>query len=312
MIPIVLFCFNRPTKVDLLLNSLSANQETAESHLYVYIDGPRDLADKDSIKEVIKIIESYHSCFGSISINKHEKNLGCAKNIVTGVSEVLEKNSSVIVLEDDLEVSKSFLNFMNSALKEYRDNTRVWHIGGYSEVDIKLRDDEVYFSRMMNCWGWGTWADRWQEFSSNKNEIIDFFNKEKIKRFNMNGTYNLHRGLVENFEGISDTWAVFWYVSIFRCDGLCLYPAHSLVRNTGNDGSGNHAGLVRLNTNIYQNRIKSVSTSVEENVDAFIQLQSFFKKRRPLFYNFALKFLMIIPARRRTIIYKLYRRIIGL
>ena len=56
MIPIVLFCFNRPTKVDLLLNSLSANQETAESHLYVYIDGPRDLADKDSIKEVIKII----------------------------------------------------------------------------------------------------------------------------------------------------------------------------------------------------------------------------------------------------------------
>lgn len=309
MAPIVLFCFNRPKKVDRLLASLSENAEALTSDLLIFIDGHRNEIDKNNIKEVIETVDSYSSCFKSISITNRELNLGCAKNIVSGVTEVLSKYSAAIILEDDLEVSRSFLSYMNRALDEYCDNPRVWHIGGFSEVDIELGGEEVYFSRMMNCWAWATWSDRWQNFSQNKNEILEYFDSEKIKNFNMNGTYNLYRGLVENFEGISETWAVFWYASIFRHNGLCLYPAQSLVRNTGNDGSGNHVGLVRLNTNINQDPIQEISTPTKENADAFNQLQSFYKGRRPFMYQLALHILMMIPAKYRLLIYKLYRRI---
>jgi hypothetical protein len=312
VVPIVLFCFNRPEKVDQLLISLSENTEALASDLLIFIDGHRNETDENNIRKVISTVESYSSCFKSISITQREVNLGCAKNIVSGVSEVLSKYSSAIILEDDLEVSKSFLNYMNRAICEYRDDSRVWHIGGYSEVDIELDIEEVYFSRMMNCWAWATWSDRWQNFSKNEEEILEYFGSEEIKKFNMNGTYNLYRGLVENFEGISETWAVFWYASIFRHNGLCLYPAKSLVRNTGNDGSGNHVGLVRLNTNIYQGQIREILTPAKENAEALNQLQSFYKGRRPLLYQFALHLLMITPARFRLLIYKLYRWISGL
>ena len=42
----------------------------------------------------------------------------------------LEKHDSFIVLEDDLEVSSQFLNFMNKTLKRYEDEKNIWTVNG--------------------------------------------------------------------------------------------------------------------------------------------------------------------------------------
>jgi hypothetical protein len=88
-------------------------------------------------------------------------NFGLARNITDGVTTVLARHESVIVVEDDIVVSPFFLRFMNEALQTYRDVPRVGSISGYC---LPLTDPvpETYFIRGADCWGWATWRDRWR------------------------------------------------------------------------------------------------------------------------------------------------------
>jgi hypothetical protein len=90
----------------------------------------------------------------------------------------------------------------------------------------------------MNCWGWATWADRWQYFERDKEKLVKTWDKEKVKRFNLDGSCNFWGQVVDNYSGKLNTWGIFWYASIFEHDGLCLNPVRSFVQNIGHDGSG--------------------------------------------------------------------------
>ena len=45
-----------------------------------------------------------------------EENYGLARNVIEGVTEIIERYGTVIVLEDDLVTNRYFLRFMNDAL----------------------------------------------------------------------------------------------------------------------------------------------------------------------------------------------------
>ena len=93
----------------------------------------------------------------------------------------------------------------------------------------------------MNCsGGWATWADRWKYFERNPEKLIEEFSKEDIYHFNLEGAYDFWNQVQQNIDGKLFTWAIFWYATIFKNDGLCLNPVHSLVQNIGHDGSGCH------------------------------------------------------------------------
>jgi len=77
---------------------------------------------------------------------------------------LLNEYGKIIVLEDDLLTSPYFLKFMNEALEYYKNEKKVWHISGWNYPINNEGLDDVFFWRTMNCWGWATWADRWQYF----------------------------------------------------------------------------------------------------------------------------------------------------
>ena len=70
--------------------------------------------------------------FKSVTIFKSKVNKGLAESIIDGVSKIIKTHGKVIVLEDDLVVSKNFLNFMNEALDYYYKHPKVFSISGYS------------------------------------------------------------------------------------------------------------------------------------------------------------------------------------
>ena len=100
----------------------------------------------------------------------------------------------------------------------------------------------------MNCWGWATWADKWKYFKKN-NEIIKNFTTNDIKKFNLDETINFWRQLEHNKKGKINTWAIYWYASIFKNNGLCINPSISFVRNIGFDGSGTHTFSLNYDDN---------------------------------------------------------------
>lgn len=107
--PIVLFVYNRPIHVQKLISSLLCNEYIQYSDLIVYADGPKNSKDIDLVQQTRTYIKSI-SGFKSLRLIERSINCGLANNIIDGVTSVINEYGKVIVLEDDLVVSRIFLN----------------------------------------------------------------------------------------------------------------------------------------------------------------------------------------------------------
>jgi len=242
--PICLFAFNRPDHTARTLRALAASPLAERSVLVAYLDGARTQDEKQRVAETRKVIES-QTGFASVILNARDENAGLARSIQDGVTATMKAYGKAIVVEDDIVTSPAFLAYMNNALDRYKDEPRVWHISGYNEDLPALLDRRgAVFWRFMSCWGWASWADRWQYFERNPENLAHQFTEEEIDRFNLDGAENLWGQVLGNVNGDLRTWAIFWYATIFKHDGLCLSPCQSFAENIGLDGSGTHCGPV--------------------------------------------------------------------
>jgi len=101
-----------------------------------------------------------------------------------------------------------------------------------------------------DCWGWGTWKDRWYLFEKDAGKLIPIFrNNPKLKKeFDLGGSYPFFKMLERQSLGLVDSWAIRWHASLFIANKLTLYPYKSLVKNLGFDGSGTHfSGNIKSN-----------------------------------------------------------------
>ena len=53
---------------------------------------------------------------------------------------------------------------------------------------------------------------------------------------------DLEKVLLGNIRGTTNSWAVFWALSVIERKGICIYPYCSLIKNIGMDGTGVHCG----------------------------------------------------------------------
>jgi hypothetical protein len=266
--PIALFVYNRPKHLKKTLNSLKKNPETRMSTIYIFSDSfkSKDLLNKKKVEEVRVIIKKINFFKKKIIIER-KKNIGLKKNILTGISLVLKKYSNIIVLEDDLVVSESFLKYMNESLKKFKNLKKIWHISAWN-YDIKENnyDKDAFFIRNMNCWGWGTWKDRWIKLNTNsKFYIKKFSNKDKYK-FNLEGSFENFSQIIRNHNKTISTWAIFWNATIFLNNGLCLNPIKSLTLNIGQDLSGTNTVNPQLSNRRLNNNKKFIlpSNTIED------------------------------------------------
>lgn len=239
--PIILFVYNRPWHTKETVEALRHNSLAVESDLHIFSDHAKDAKateDVNMVREYIVQIEG----FRNVIIHKRDRNWGLADNIINGVTKVAAEYGKVIVLEDDIKTSPCFLEFMNNALNFYKDIKKVWHIGGWNYPIANDGMQDTFLWRVMNCWGWATWADRWSSFEKDTDKLIKSFSRKDIKRFNLDGVIDYWDQVLANKAGRIDSWAIYWYATIFRNNGLCLSPVQTFVENIGHDGSGVHCG----------------------------------------------------------------------
>tara|TARA_B100000768_G_scaffold172192_1_gene180208 strand:+ start:56 stop:961 length:906 start_codon:yes stop_codon:yes gene_type:complete len=285
--PIVLFVYNRPNHTKRTIEYLRNNNLANLSELFIFSDSAKNTTDKNKVNEVRSIIKNI-SGFKKVEIVKRKKNYGLSKNIICGINKIFKTYKSAIILEDDIETSKYFLIFMNKALLKYEKNKNIWHISGWNypiEQKVKKKiKDEIFFWKIMNCWGWATWRNRWKYYKKNPNELIKNWNKEKIKKFNLEGNYNFWMQVQNNYKKISNTWAIFWMTTIFEKNGYCLNPVSSYVFNSGNDNSGeNTSDIIDYSSSLNSKLIKNWS-KFDKNFTHIINhiIESNFKKKKLL------------------------------
>ena len=167
--PIVFIVFNRPDKARRVFSQI---RDARPQRLFLIADGPRESRPG----ELLKCLES-RSILNDIdwdcelTIDFSDVNLGCRKRITTGLDRVFAEVDEAIILEDDCLPDHSFFGFCEELLTRYRDDRRVFHIGGTNYLDRRIQERmaaaSYYFSRYNHCWGWATWRRAWITRDSN-------------------------------------------------------------------------------------------------------------------------------------------------
>ncbi len=263
--PLLLFTYNRPAHTRQTLEALLNNKLSRESELFIFSDGYKNDSDK---KDVLKVRELIHSIdgFKEIHIVENAHNLGLAKNIIEGVTQVVNEYGKVIVLEDDLVTSPYFLTFMNEALNKFENEDKIGHVHGFC-FPLAEELPDAFLIKWTGSWGWGTWKRAWQQFNPDGKALLDEIKRRKLtKSFDFNGNYPYTRMLQKQVNGINDSWAIRWNASLFLNDMLSVNAGKSLVKNIGFDGSGRHSGKDEIYITDLHNRKLNVDISqIREN-----------------------------------------------
>ena len=237
--PVVLFAFNRPDALRRSLAALAAADLAAETDLYIRLDGPRNEADVEKVAAVRDVALSAQG-FRKVDVSWSDQNLGLGPSVIMGVERILDFSETVIVLEDDLVVSRGFLVYMNEALQKYADDKRVFSVCGYSNrvtVPVVFPYD-AYFAPRSSSWGWATWRDRWQSVDWNPTPASL---QKNALAFNRWGGSDCAKMLRDWMEGRNRSWAIRFCYSQFLQGKVSLFPTESLVDpSAGFDGDGTH------------------------------------------------------------------------
>ncbi len=299
MTPVIITLYNRPSHTNQLFESILNSQKYKKFKFYVFCDGPKSKNDNLKIKEIKKILNLYKNRL-KIKCFFRKKNTGLLKNITSSISYILKKYDKAIILEDDLIINKNFFNFMEMALKKYANHNKILQISGYSYPIAKVKSH--HFLSLTSCWGWGITAQNWRDFSKflkNKKLISKHFNlikNDKIlkAKFNYNNSYNYFSLLKKSLSNKVNSWGIIFYLYLFVNQKFTFFPNHSLVKNRGFDGSGNH----RSESNVFNRSFKNISSKSfsnkiiehkfhKEQVEVFFkQNLSMYAKIRKRIYDF--------------------------
>lgn len=267
--PIILFTYNRLKHTVSTVEALRKNSLASASDLIIYSDGPENDQAFKSVQQVRHYLKTITG-FKSVTIVERDRNFGLDKNIISGVTEVVKHHGKVIVLEDDLQTSPFFLEFMNAALRIYQSTDNVISVHGYL-YPVKVKMPETFFIKGADCWGWGTWDRGWANFEVDGQVLLNqLMEGNHGESFDFNNSYPFTKMLQDQIEGKNRSWAIRWHASAFLKNMYTLYPGRSLILNKGGDGSGINVGIESsIKVNLAKQPIEVKKLKVEQNEAAF-------------------------------------------
>ena len=287
--PIILFAFNRPEHTRRTLSALKQNHLADSSLLFIYIDGPKADFTEDQIQKInaVKEVAREEQWCAEVKIIESTTNKGLAGSVIEGVREVVNKFGTVIVLEDDLVSDQWFLKFMNDALTIYENENDVVSVTGYIYPVNKALPNN-FFLKGTDCWGWATWKRGWDIFENDGTKLLtELETKNLTFDFDFYNSYPFVQMLKDQIAKKNNSWSILWCASAFLKNKYTLYPGHSLIQNTGFDGSGTHSGTsTHFDAKLLHKELTVEKLDIEENKEAKKIIAEYFRKmhqnRRPL------------------------------
>lgn len=252
--PLVVFVYKRLEYTKNMLRSVNENRMAGETDLFIFADGPKTKAEEEKVNEVRKYIKYFvANCnFRNVSVIESESNKGLAASVISGVTEVIQKYGKVIVVEDDLQVSNYFLDFMNDCLNFYAGNPKIWSIGGTSLAlkALKGYKHDVYACYRATSTGWATWYDRWNKIDWDIIDYEEFMKDRKRKRRFKKAGNDVIVALKNQREGKTDSWAIRWCYNQSKEKMYTILPVANMVKISGWGEDATHCDVDRFHTQI--------------------------------------------------------------
>jgi hypothetical protein len=221
---IVILCYKKIKSLKRLLCSLQ-NADYPENVTLVFS------IDYSEENNVVNYIKNFYWPYGKKEIILHDKNIGLRENILS-CGALSEKYGSVIILEDDLYVSKQFYAYAIKAKDFYAKDNNVAGISlyayEYSEIALEkfypLYDaKDTFLMQWASSWGQLWTSMQWYSF-------FEWYQKNK--------TEDLHKFNIPNkvINWPESSWKKYFIAYLADTDKFFIYPYTSFVSNCGDVG----------------------------------------------------------------------------
>lgn len=237
--PVALILFKRPEVIERVFKRIA---QAKPQTLLLIADGPRNKEEAIACAQVRDLVQRVDwDC--RVLKNYSDVNLGCRHRPATGIDWIFSQVDEAIILEDDCLPSLSFFYFCQTLLEHYRDDERIFMIGGNNfQGGIKRTEDSYYFSRYPGTWGWATWKRAWQYYDhaleswpavKAAGRLPWIFNSPAEQRY-------FEPYLQQCYENKLDAWDYIWLYSYLCQNGLTIEPSVNLVSNIGFGSIASH------------------------------------------------------------------------
>jgi len=235
---ILIFAYCRADLLEKVLSNLSKANNLINFNIYVHIDFPQTESLFESSLEVSEVIEKYSEIIRFTKIVRQDKHLGLRKSVISFLLEIAKLHDYLIILEDDILISRDFLDFQLKCLLAFENNSSVGSISGYRmDKFLTIRKRDILLSRRHSSWGWGTWASLINEIDWN---VLDHPSElSRVKRKVSRAGKDLVR-MVEMYQNDKiDSWSIIFDVNMVLLNKMAIHPRHQKIQNIG-FSSGTH------------------------------------------------------------------------
>ena len=126
--PVVIFAYNRPHILEKTLAQALELNKNINREFYVVIDGPKNKIDFEKNSKINYLLDKYPR----LNRIQRNQNLGLEQSITQGLNDLFKSHNSLIILEDDIEISSSFYDFIDENIGIFNSNEDVAAIHGFS------------------------------------------------------------------------------------------------------------------------------------------------------------------------------------
>jgi len=239
---IVIVAFNRPKALRRLLDSIALSEIPENTPLVISIDRAEDN------QNVLDIANNFEWKFGSKEVLYQSENIGLRQHVLQ-CGDLSQKFESIIMLEDDLYVSRYFYTYATHALNYYDDQPDVAGISLFTypkiekttapyPFDFLVDDSDVHFIQYASSWGQAWTANQWNGFR-------EWFAKDPFHEdyFPVSPFNVIYWPL--------KSWKKFFIFYLIEHNKFFVYPNISLTSNFDDAGSNRFS-----NSSDYQTKLK--------------------------------------------------------
>jgi hypothetical protein len=279
-VPVLLIGYNRP---EFLIGRVEEIIQMQVPLLYISIDGG-DTEIKSLMTNAVEQIRSINPISTRIVIKYHPSSLGLVDHITSTISRVLNDHEKVIIVEDDIKLTRDFYSNMINGFNTLDSQGIKGTIGAFSPlrpIKLLIRKNSWRRTRYFSCWGWGCSREIWSDYQ--KDLSSENFQFELSHSRTWNSLSRFQRQLwIHRFTKISrtpdHTWDIqFQYLS-FKKAYVQLVPVFRFVDNEGFydhravHTSGSRPRWMGQNmikeSKVPKNRISLFSSLIEHFVDS--------------------------------------------
>jgi hypothetical protein len=209
----------------------------APKSVLVGIDGPKgNSIDKERVEKVLQEVEAINWT-DDVQILERKSNLGLRLAVPDAVTWAVSKVGRVIVVEDDVRVSKDFFPYMNHCLEDYKNEQHIGHISGYNPIPKKFITNSNVRSRASlfpESYAWATWDRAWSRYEDDLSWVRGLgLGHLKELTGSMQAAVVWKMNFSDADSGAISTWAYRWVASLWRNKLLSISPNVNLVDYQG-------------------------------------------------------------------------------